>query len=111
MTASELRKKIEIMLKPCGNAGQESAWIVERAAVIPAAEIPIEPRQLSGPESLDAETMASRRLNGEPLQYILGDEYFGIDIKFVDNIVRMQHITRVPKSASYIKGVINLRGR
>ena len=26
-----------------------------------------------------------------------GDEQFGIDIKYVDNIVRMQRITRVPK--------------
>ncbi|MBQ9123283.1 MAG: chemotaxis protein CheW [Lachnospiraceae bacterium] len=46
-------------------------------------------------------------------QYIvirLGVEQYGIDIKYVDNIVRMQHITRVPKVADYIKGVINLRG-
>ena len=46
-------------------------------------------------------------------QYIvisMGDEEFGIDIKFIDNIVKMQHITRVPNVASYIKGVINLRG-
>ena len=27
-----------------------------------------------------------------------------------ENIVRMQHITRVPKLAPYLKGVINLRG-
>lgn len=49
----------------------------------------------------------------EVTQYIkirLGDEFFGIDIKHIDNIVRMQHITRVPKSENYIKGVINLRG-
>lgn len=46
-------------------------------------------------------------------QYIvirLGVEHYGIDIKYVDNIVRMQKITRVPKVADYIKGVINLRG-
>ena len=46
-------------------------------------------------------------------QYIvvrLGEEQYGIDIRYVDNIVRMQHITRVPKVASYIRGVINLRG-
>ncbi|MBR5993957.1 MAG: chemotaxis protein CheW [Lachnospiraceae bacterium] len=46
-------------------------------------------------------------------QYIvikIGDESYGINIAFVDNIVRMQHITRVPKVASHIKGVINLRG-
>ena len=40
----------------------------------------------------------------------LGEEQYGIDIQFIDNIVRMQHITRVPKVASYLKGVINLRG-
>ncbi len=39
-----------------------------------------------------------------------GEEQYGIDIKYVDNIVRMQHITRVPKVSNYIKGVINLRG-
>lgn len=40
----------------------------------------------------------------------IGSEQYGIDIGFVDNIVRMQKITRVPKAQSYFKGVINLRG-
>lgn len=46
-------------------------------------------------------------------QYIvieLGNEKYGIDIQYIDNIVRMQRITRVPKVQSYFKGVINLRG-
>ena len=50
---------------------------------------------------------------GERVQYIvikLGGEQYGIDIKYVDNIVRMQSITRVPHVPNYIKGVINLRG-
>ena len=49
----------------------------------------------------------------ETTQFIvirLGDEHYGIDIKYIDNIVRMQHITRVPKVDAYLKGVINLRG-
>lgn len=49
----------------------------------------------------------------ETTQYIvirLGVEQYGIDIQYVDNIVRMQNITRVPKVAKYINGVINLRG-
>ena len=49
----------------------------------------------------------------EIVQYIvvnLGDEQYGIDISYIDNIVRMQNITRVPKVAPYLKGVINLRG-
>ena len=40
----------------------------------------------------------------------IGEEQYGIDIKYIDNIVRMQSITRVPKVPAYLKGVINLRG-
>ena len=46
-------------------------------------------------------------------QYIvihIGDEQYGIDIKYVENIVRMQSITRVPNVQEYFRGVINLRG-
>ncbi len=46
-------------------------------------------------------------------QYIvvnLGIEHFGIDIKYIDNIVRVPSITRVPNVQHYFKGVINLRG-
>ncbi len=49
----------------------------------------------------------------EARQYIvvtLGNEQFGIDIQYIDNIVRMQRITRVPKAQNFFKGVINIRG-
>lgn len=49
----------------------------------------------------------------ETKQYIvvqIGNEKYGIDINFIDNIVRMCKITRVPKVQSYFKGVMNLRG-
>lgn len=50
---------------------------------------------------------------GDTTQFIkirIGEEDYGVDIKNIENIVRMQHITRVPNVAKYIKGVINLRG-
>ncbi|MQN01401.1 MAG: chemotaxis protein CheW [Lachnospiraceae bacterium] len=49
----------------------------------------------------------------EKKQYIIcriGDEQYGLDISYVDNIVRMQKITRVPKVQYYYIGIINLRG-
>lgn len=49
----------------------------------------------------------------EKKQYIIcriGDEQYGLDISYVDNIVRMQKITRVPKVQFYYIGIINLRG-
>lgn len=50
---------------------------------------------------------------GETIQYIvirLGEEQYGIDIRSIDNIVRMQSITRIPKMPAFLKGVINMRG-
>ena len=52
-------------------------------------------------------------VGNETIQYIviqMGNEQYGIDIKYNDNIVRVQRATRVPKVAPYIRGVINLRG-
>ncbi len=57
--------------------------------------------------------MEELMIASETAQYIvirLGQEQYGIDIRYIDNIVRMQHITRVPKVDEYLKGVINLRG-
>ena len=52
-------------------------------------------------------------MSANTVQYIvvkIGNEQYGIDIKYIDNIVRNQAITRVPKTQPYYKGVINLRG-
>lgn len=49
----------------------------------------------------------------DTVQYIvikIGEEQYGIDISYIDNIVRMQSITRVPHVQSYFAGVINIRG-
>ncbi len=57
--------------------------------------------------------MEDNKVGLEGIQYIvvkIGSEQYGIDIKYVDNIVRLQKITRVPKIQNYFKGVINLRG-
>ncbi len=57
--------------------------------------------------------MDEMKVYSDVTQYIkvdMGEETYGIDIGFVDNILRMQRITRVPNVPSYVKGVINLRG-
>ncbi|MFD1177213.1 chemotaxis protein CheW [Paenibacillus puldeungensis] len=50
---------------------------------------------------------------GEELKVIvfkLGHEEYGIEVDKVQTIERMMPITRVPKTFSFVKGVINLRG-
>ena len=40
-----------------------------------------------------------------------GNEYFGLRIQCVNEIIVYQEITQVPESEDYIKGRINLRGK
>lgn len=40
----------------------------------------------------------------------LKDEEYGVDVHQVKSIERIQEITRVPRTPSFVKGVINLRG-
>ncbi|MDF2906576.1 MAG: hypothetical protein K0R34_1897 [Herbinix sp.] len=40
----------------------------------------------------------------------LNKSQYGIDINYIDNIIVMQSITRIPKSQQCFRGVINLRG-
>ncbi len=57
--------------------------------------------------------MDENAVMNEAKQYIvvkLDNEQYGIDISLIDNIVRMQQITRVPMAQPYFSGVINLRG-
>ncbi|MDP4145760.1 MAG: chemotaxis protein CheW [Bacillota bacterium] len=48
---------------------------------------------------------------GKHLIFSLGAEEYGIEIKNVIEIIGMQAITEVPDIPSYVKGVINLRGK
>lgn len=45
------------------------------------------------------------------LTFAIGDEEFGIDIRFITEIIGVQRITTLPDVPEFIKGVINLRGR
>ena len=40
-----------------------------------------------------------------------GNEYFGLKIEYVSEIIVFQEITEVPECEDYVKGLINLRGK
>lgn len=45
------------------------------------------------------------------LTFSLGNESYGIEIRYVTEIIGFQEITKVPELLEYVKGVINLRGK
>lgn len=52
--------------------------------------------------------------HGDLLQvvsFVVGGEEFGLDILRVQEIIRIQALTRVPNSPHFVDGVINLRGK
>jgi purine-binding chemotaxis protein CheW len=48
---------------------------------------------------------------GKFLTFIIGKEAYGIEIKYVTEIIGIQLITELPELPDYIKGIINLRGK
>ena len=48
---------------------------------------------------------------GEVLLFNIDDTVYGIEIKYINEIISIEQITIVPKVPDYIKGVINLRGK
>lgn len=49
---------------------------------------------------------------GEKLiSFALMEEVYGVPISMVQEIIRIQPITQIPRAPEYVEGVINLRGR
>ena len=61
---------------------------------------------LESESSVDEDTM-----EGKFLTFHLGKEDYGIEIRFVTEIIGVQKITEVPDMPDFLKGVINLRGK
>ena len=51
------------------------------------------------------------QLAGKYLTFKLDVEEFGLEILKVQEIIKMMDITRVPRTPSFVRGVINLRGK
>ena len=50
-------------------------------------------------------------LKGKYLIFKMDNEEYGLEIKYVTEIIGIQPITQVPEMPAYIKGVTNLRGK
>ncbi|MCM1136340.1 MAG: chemotaxis protein CheW [Clostridium sp.] len=48
---------------------------------------------------------------GKYMTFKSGNEYFGLGIQYVNEIIKFQSVTAIPETEDYIKGLINLRGK
>lgn len=50
-------------------------------------------------------------LKGKYLIFSVGSELYGMEIRYITEIIGLQPITEVPEMPEYVKGVTNLRGK
>ena len=62
-------------------------------------------------ESVSDWTDGSDTQKGKYMTFKSGQEYFGLEIQYVQQIIQYQTVTMIPETEDYIKGLINLRGR
>lgn len=60
---------------------------------------------------LQANIQPDDTMHGQFLIFSVGEEKFGIDIRYVKEIISIQPISTLPEVPCYIKGIINLRGK
>ena len=63
--------------------------------------------ELSGTKAFENEDT----LKGRFLIFSMGSELYGIEIRYITEIIGIQPMTQVPEMPDYIKGVTNLRGK
>lgn len=62
-------------------------------------------------EVLDITDQEEDTLKGKYLIFSMGNESYGMDIRYITEIIGIQPITEVPEMPDYIRGVTNLRGK
>ena len=71
------------------------------------AETPLE----SSEKKQSSDTLSMARLAGKYMTFKLSEEAYGLEILRVREIIGLMNITPVPRSADFIRGIINLRGK
>ena len=60
--------------------------------------------------NVEEETLDDIR-HGKYMTFKVGKDVYGIELKYVNEIIQMQPVAAVPNVENYIKGLINLRGK
>jgi purine-binding chemotaxis protein CheW len=117
----------KIVLPPSGLAADilalpESAAVEPLDPADPAALLPAEPVEPEPEAPIRAHSASffaaparEERKTAEATEHLatffLDAEEYGVDVRLVQEIIRVSEITQVPRSPDFVKGVINLRGR
>ena len=66
---------------------------------------------MSEMDSLEVQAKSPDTQKGKYMTFRSGQEFFGLEIQYVQQIIQYQSVTMIQETEDYIKGLINLRGR
>jgi purine-binding chemotaxis protein CheW len=104
---------------PASGTAEEILASAEAAAFVASGAIREAPAHVEAADPITfgaaAAARGAREEKREHIEHlatiILGREEYGVEVRLVQEIIRVTPITRVPRTPGFIKGVINLRGR
>lgn len=67
--------------------------------------------ELKKPTEENHGSKAEYDMQSKYMTFNSGNEYYGLKIQYVSEIIQFQTITSIPETEDYIKGLINLRGK
>ena len=60
---------------------------------------------------IDELKMETSEIQGKYLTFNLMEEFYGVNVDWILQIIAIPDITKIPKTPHFVKGVINLRGK
>ena len=58
-----------------------------------------------------SDELTTSTFEGKYLTFNLMDEFYGVNVEHILQIIAIPDITKIPKTPNFVKGVINLRGK
>lgn len=62
-------------------------------------------------DKTNSKLLENQTMEQQLVVFELANELYGINIAMVESIIKMQSITQLPQTPTYLKGVTNLRGK
>ena len=96
------------IIEPAMGIAKEDVLAVHLSAPSQAGQIEaVKPVEVAKPIEVEKGLEKTAQMVG----FKIDNEFYGIDIMQVQEIIRMYEITMVPRTPPFIKGVVNLRGK
>jgi purine-binding chemotaxis protein CheW len=91
---------------PAGEAGS-----IERSPTAEAAAASTRAHQFTFFAAPERDAREQVEATEHLVTFLVGGEEYGVDVRLVQEIIRVPAVTAVPRAPAFVRGVVNLRGR